>query len=83
MPMESKLYVSEEKFIPFDGVRIEFSIGGGVLTNTPLNEKQSIGLKNIYLEAPEGATVDPKLIRYLRRLNQIRQAVMVIINGED
>lgn len=80
---EIEIGFNTNTIVPFDGVRIEFSIGGGVMTNTPLNEKQSIGLKNIYLEAPEGATVDPKLIRYLRRLNQIRQAVMVIINGED
>ena len=69
--------------VPFDGMRIEFSIGGGVMTNTPLNEKQSIGLKNIALEVPEGLTVDPKLVKYIKHLNQIRQGVLYIIEGED
>ena len=80
---EVEIGFNTDTIVPFDGVRIEFSIGGGVMTNTPLNEKQSIGLKNIRLEVPEGVTVDPKLIRYIRRLNQVRQAVILIIEGED
>ena len=72
-----------DTIVPFDGMRIEFSIGGGVMTNTPLNEKQSIGLKNIALEVPEGMTFDPKLVKYIQQLNKIRQGVQYIITGEE
>ena len=69
-----------DTIVPFDGIRIEFSIGGGVKTNTPLNEKQAIRLKNIALEVPEGLTVDPKLVRYITYLNSIKQGVEHLID---
>ena len=81
-PSSSKVEIgfNTDKIVPFDGVRIEFSIGGGVMTNTPLNEKQAIRLKNIALEVPEGVTVDPKLVRYITYLNRIKQDVERLID---
>ena len=82
VPSSSKVEIgfNTDKIVPFDGVRIEFSIGGGVMTNTPLNEKQAIRLKNIVLEVPEGVTVDPKLVRYITYLNRIKQDVERLID---
>ena len=81
-PSSSKVEIgfNTDTIVPFDGMRIEFSIGGGVMTNTPLNEKQAIRLKNIALEVPEGVTVDPKLVRYITYLNRIRQDVERLID---
>ena len=81
-PSSSRVEIgfNTDTIVPFDGMRIEFSIGGGVMTNTPLNEKQAIRLKNIALEVPEGVTVDPKLVRYITYLNRIRQDVERLID---
>ena len=81
-PSSSRVEIglNTDTIVPFDGLRIEFSIGGGVMTNTPLNEKQAIRLKNIALEVPEGVTVDPKLVRYITYLNKIRQDVERLID---
>ena len=81
-PSSSRVEIgfNTDTIVPFDGVRIEFSIGGGVMTNTPLNEKQAIRLKNIALEVPEGLTVDPKLVRYITYLNSIKQGVEHLID---
>jgi len=81
-PSSSRVEIgfNTDTIVPFDGLRIEFSIGGGVMTNTPLNEKQAIRLKNIALEVPEGVTVDPKLVRYITYLNRIRQDVERLID---
>ncbi len=81
-PSSSRIEVgfNTDTIVPFDGIRMEFSIGGGVMTNTPLNEKQAIRLKNIALEVPEGLTVDPKLVAYIMRLNRIKQDIEHLIN---
>ena len=52
------------------------------MTNSPLNEKQAIRLKNISLEVPEGLTVDPRLVTYFQHLNKIRQDVEKLIDKD-
>ena len=83
-PSSSQIEIgfNTDTIVPFDGIRLDFSIGGGVMTNSPLNEKQAIRLKNIALEVPEGLTVDPKLVSYIMRLNRIKQDVEHLINGD-
>jgi hypothetical protein len=78
---EIEIGFNTDTIVPFDGMRINFSIGGGVMTNTPLNEKQAIALRNIVIEVPEGLTVDPKLIKYFNYLNKVRQQTILIISG--
>ena len=79
---EIQIGFNTDTIVPFDGMRIHFSIGGGVMTNTPLNEEQAIALRNIVLEVPEGLTVDPRLVKYINYLNKVRQQTILIIGGE-
>lgn len=71
------------EIVPFDGIKLTFTVDSEADAGTPLNRYQGVSFKHMRLVTPEGLTFDPAWLKYVQYLMDVKRVVDDVIEIVD
>lgn len=70
-----KIGFTTRDIVPFDAIKLTFTIDSDSDSGTPLNRNQGITFRRLRIVMPEGLTFDPAWLKYIQHVIAVKQAV--------